>query len=76
MGHRWNIGNPHVRDIPERIRSKLIDFDLYRFLLPGNIDMNKRAGLWAGVADGKERLGDAGGIVQGEPVLGGQLLDG
>ena len=28
-----------------------------------------------GIADGKERLSGASGIVQGEPVLGGQLLD-
>ena len=32
--------------------------------------------LWAGIADRNESLGSTSGIVQGEPVLGGQLLDG
>jgi hypothetical protein len=33
-------------------------------------------GVSLGIADSKEGLSCAGGIVQGEPVLGGQLLDG
>ena len=44
--------------------------------LPGDINANLFAGLGAGIANREEGLGDAGGVVQREPVLGGQLLDG
>ena len=45
-------------------------------LLANDIDIDLFAGLGAGIANREEGLGDAGGVVQGEPVFGGQLLDG